>query len=190
MGVDLDDVKLSYQKYAIAEKLYATLTQGVNEEVSDDEARVICVQQIFVSSQERAVEVQNKLANGDDFASVASNYNEKDSIEITVKRGDYPSEVDRAAFNLDNGQQSGMITTAEGYYFVKCLSKYEEELTELNKIDIIAQRQKQQFDDVFHEFIVASEFDLNEQIWKDIDLDISGTIQTDSFFKVYDKYFK
>ena len=73
---------------------------------------------------------------------------------------------------------------------MKCLSKYEEELTELNKIDIIAQRQKQQFDDVFHEFIVASEFDLNEQIWKDIDLDISGTIQTDSFFKVYDKYFK
>jgi hypothetical protein len=42
---------------------------------------------------------------------------------------------------------------------------------------------------VFHAFIVASEFDLNEQIWDDIDIDTSGNIKTDSFFEVYDKYF-
>ena len=139
--------------------------------------------------QEDALAVQKKLAAGDDFASVASNYNEADTIETTMKRGEYPSDVDEEAFNLDNGQQSDMIITTEGYYFIKCLSKFEAELTELNKLDIIAQRQKQQFDDVFHAFIVASEFDLNEQIWDDIDIDTSGNIKTDSFFEVYDKYF-
>ena len=189
MGIDLEQMKEAYERYAIAEKLYATLTQGVNEEVSDDEARVIRVQQIYVSAQEDALEVQKKLADGDDFASVASNYNEEDTIETTIKRGDYPYEVDLEAFNLDNGQQSGMIATSDGYYFIKCLSKFEKELTELNKVSIIAQRQKQQFDDVFHEFIVASEFVLNEEIWKDIDPDTSGAITTDSFFEVYDKYF-
>lgn len=189
MGVDLEQMEEFYTRYAIAEKLYATLTQGVNEEVSDDEARVIRVQQIFVTVQEDALAVQKKLAAGDDFASVASNYNEADTIETTMKRGEYPSDVDEEAFNLDNGQQSDMIITTEGYYFIKCLSKFEAELTELNKLDIIAQRQKQQFDDVFHAFIVASEFDLNEQIWDDIDIDTSGNIKTDSFFEVYDKYF-
>ena len=189
MGVDLEQMEEFYTRYAIAEKLYATLTQGVNEEVSDDEARVIRVQQIFVTVQEDALAVQKKLAAGDDFASVASNYNEADTIETTMKRGEYPSDVDEEAFNLDNGQQSDMIVTTEGYYFIKCLSKFEAELTELNKLDIIAQRQKQQFDDVFHAFIVASEFDLNEQIWDDIDIDTSGNIKTDSFFEVYDKYF-
>lgn len=189
MGVDLEQMEEFYTRYAIAEKLYATLTQGVNEEVSDDEARVIRVQQIFVTVQEDALAVQKKLAAGDDFASVASNYNEADTIETTMKRGEYPSDVDEEAFNLDNGQQSDMIITTEGYYFIKCLSKFEAELTELNKLNIIAQRQKQQFDDVFHAFIVASEFDLNEQIWDDIDIDTSGNIKTDSFFEVYDKYF-
>ena len=189
MGVDLEQMEEFYTRYAIAEKLYATLTQGVNEEVSDDEARVIRVQQIFVTVQEDALAVQKKLAAGDDFASVASNYNEADTIETTMKRGEYPPDVDEEAFNLDNGQQSDMIITTEGYYFIKCLSKFEAELTELNKLNIIAQRQKQQFDDVFHAFIVASEFDLNEQIWADIDIDTSGNIKTDSFFEVYDKYF-
>ena len=189
MGVDLENVKSYYERYAIAEKLYSTLTQGVNEEVSDDEARVIRVQQIYVSTREKALEVRDKLANGDDFASVASNYNEASSIETTVKRGDYPADVDFGAFNLDNGEQTGMIAASEGYYFIKCLSKYEEDLTEQNKLSIIAQRQKQQFDDVFHEFIVSSEFDLNEEIWKNIDIDTSGDITTNSFFAVYDKYF-
>lgn len=189
MGIDLELLKDCYERYAIAEKLYATLTQGVNEEVSDDEARVIRVQQIYVSKQETALEVQKKLAEGDDFASVASNYNEADTIETTIKRGDYPYEVDLEAFNLDNGQQSGMIATSNGYYFIKCLNKFERDLTEQNKLSIIAQRQKQQFDDVFHAFIVASEFELNEEIWDDIDPDTTGVISTDSFFEVYDKYF-
>ena len=189
MGIDKNDLQEFYRRYAIAEKLYSTLTQGVNEEVSDDEARVIRVLQICVKSADDAREVQEKLENGDDFASVASNYNEATTIETTMKRGDYPSEVDLIAFNLDNNEQSDMITTSEGYYFIKCLSKYEEDLTEQNKISIIAQRQKQQFDDVFREFVEASEFQLNEEIWDDIDIDTTGAIQTDSFFAVYDKYF-
>ena len=190
MGVELADVQQFYEKYAVAEKLYAVLTQGVNEEVSDDEARVIRVQQIFVTSTEKAQEVQKKLADGDDFASVASNYNEANYIEITMKRGEYPQAVETAAYNLDNNQKSDMIVTTDGYYFIRCLSKYEQELTELNKLNIIAQRQKQQFDDVFYEFIVASEFELNGEIWEDISLDLSGSITTDRFFAVYDKYFE
>lgn len=190
MGIDKNDLKEFYVRYAIAQKLYDTLTQGVNEEVSDDEARVIRVQQIYVQNKADAEEVQQKLADGDDFASVASNYNEADTIETTMKRGDYPSEVDDAAFNLDNDEQSEMIATSEGYYFIKCLNKYEEDFTEQNKISIIAQRQAKQFDDVFREFIEASEFALNEEIWDDIDLDTSGVIQTGSFFEVYDKHFK
>ena len=190
MGIDKEALQEFYGRYAVAQKLYNTLTQGVNEEVSDDEARVIRVQQIYVKNTDDATEVQEKLADGDDFASVASNYNEANTIETTMKRGDYPSEVDLIVFNLDNEEQSDMITTSEGYYFIKCLSKYEEDLTEQNKINIIAQRQKQQFDDVFREFIEASEFELNEEIWDDIDLDTSGAITTDSFFEVYDKHFE
>lgn len=190
MGVDKVDVFASYKKYATAQKLYNSLTQGVKEEVSEDEARVIRVQQIYVTNKDEAQKVEKKLQDGDDFASVASNYNKADMIEITLKRGDFPSEVDDIVFNLDNEEQSGMMETENGYYFMRCLSKYEEALTEENKENILAQRRKEQFDDVFRTFVENSEFDMNDELWDSIEIDTSGSIVTDSFFAVYDKYFE
>lgn len=189
MGIDWNELHECYEKYAIAQKLFDTLTEGVNEEVSDDEARVMRIQQIYVMAQEDAEEVLAKLEEGDDFASVASNYNEAGTIETTMKRGEYPAEVEALAFHLDNNEQTGMITTSDGYYFIKCISKLEAELTEQNKVNIIAQRRKEQFEDVFQEFVNAAEFALNEEIWDSIEIDTSGAITTDSFFAVYDRNF-
>lgn len=190
IGLDKGELKEFYEKYAIAQKFYNTLTQGVNEEVSDDEARVVLIQQIFVKSEANAKIVQQKLNEGSDFGSLASNYNEADSIEIHLARDTYPDEVDNIIFNMDNNEISGMIETEEGYYFIKCLDKYVEDMTEANKQNIIVQRRKEQFDDVFQEFIENSDFDLNEKVWNSIVVDSSGTITTDSYFEVYDKYFQ
>lgn len=187
MGIDKNMLAGFYEKYAIAQKLFDTLTQGVNEEVSDDEARVIRIQQIYVKDQKTAEQVKTKLAGKDDFATMASNYNEADTIEITLKRGVYPAEVDAVAFQLDNGEQSDMIATSDGYYFIKCISKYEKELTEQNKIDIIAQRRKEQFEDLFQGFVKESVFEMNEEMWESIEIDTSGAITTNSFFDVYNK---
>ena len=70
------DISEYYQHYALAQKLYNSLTNSVNEEVSDDEARVIEIMQIFVADSTKASDVAAKLERGDDFASVANNYNE------------------------------------------------------------------------------------------------------------------
>lgn len=190
MGMDKGELKEFYKKYAIAQKLYNTLTQGVNEEVSEDEARVVLIQQIFVKDEATAKAVVQKLNDGADFGSLASNYNEAESIEIHLPRGTYPDAVDNIVFNLDNDEISGMIETEDGYYFIKCLDKYVEDLTEANKQNIIVQRRKEQFDDVFQEFIENSDFDLNERVWESIVVDTSGVITTDSYFEVYDKYFQ
>lgn len=49
MGVSESDIKEYYEHYALAQKVYHSLTKAVNEEVSDDEARVMEIMQIFVS---------------------------------------------------------------------------------------------------------------------------------------------
>uniref|UniRef100_UPI004057C94F peptidylprolyl isomerase n=1 Tax=Agathobacter sp. TaxID=2021311 RepID=UPI004057C94F len=190
MDIDRKKVQECYEKYAIAQKLYDTLTQGINEEVSEDEARVMRIQQIFVTSTENANAVQQKLQEGNDFATVAAAYNEAPEIEITMARNAYPKAIEDIAFQLDNGQLSEMITTEEGYYFLKCISKYEQELTEENKAAILVQRRKEQFDDVLTTFVENSSYELNEDLWEEVKPDISGTIQTDSFFEVYEKHFK
>lgn len=189
MDVHETDIQEAYENYALAEKLYQTLTQGVDEEVSDDEARVIRVQQIYVTDAETADTVQKKLKDGEDFASVANAYNQRGKIETTVARGDYTQDVENIAFNLDNDECSDMIKADDGYYFVKCLNKFEEQLTEDNKANIRVKREKEQFEDTYQEFVDSSTFELNDSLWKDVSLDDTSAITTDSFFDVYDKYF-
>ena len=73
IGLYEREIRTAYEEYALAEKLYHALTQGTDEDVSDDEARVVRVQQIYVKEKEALRAVQENLAAGDDFASVASN---------------------------------------------------------------------------------------------------------------------
>ena len=56
LGVTESDILEYYSHYALARKLYQSLTSSVNEEVSDDEARVIEMMQIFVRDGTKAAE--------------------------------------------------------------------------------------------------------------------------------------
>ena len=188
MDVAETDIVEYYTHYALAQKLYHSLTNGVNEEVSDDEARVMEIMQIYVTDEDRAHEVEHKLAQGDDFASVANNYNELSAIQVTVSRDDLPDEVEEVAFQLDDNAVSGMIAAGNGYYFIKCLNKYNEELTEANKSNIVEKREKEAFDDVYNEFVASLSSRLNTDLWDGIELTTDGSIQTNSFFAVFEKY--
>lgn len=188
MGVSELDLNEYYAHYALAQKLYNSLTNGVNEEVSDDEARVMEIMQIFVTDKAKAWEVRKKLTDGDDFATVANNYNELSVIQVTVSRDDLPTEVEEVAFQLDNDEISGMISVDSGYYFIKCLNKYNVELTEANKSNIVEKREKEAFDDVYNEFVSSLSSSLNEELWDSLELDTGETIGTDSFFTVFEKY--
>ncbi|MBR3811523.1 MAG: peptidyl-prolyl cis-trans isomerase [Agathobacter sp.] len=189
MDINKNKIEDIYEKYALAQKLYNTLTQGVDEEVSDDEARVIRIQKIFVSKNETALLVQQKLLNGEKFENLVSTYNEGEKTTINLSRKEAPKAVEDVAFCLDNNEVSDMITTEEGYYFIKCLNKFDEELTEENKKNIIVKRRKEQFDDKYLTLIETSEFELNERVWESIKIDASGEIKTKSFFEIYEKHF-
>lgn len=188
MGVSESDINTYYQHYALAQKLYNSLTGSVNEEVSDDEARVMEAMQIYITDQTKAQEAADRLAAGEDFASVASNYNEASVIELNIARDDLPEEVEDIAFNLENDEISQMIKTEKGYYFIKCLNKYNEELTDANKINIVEKREKEAFDDVYEEFVAKQKSYLNEEVWNDLELDTESDFETDSFFEVFDTY--
>ncbi len=188
LGVSEAEIGEFYGHYALARKLYNSLTDGVNEEVSDDEARVMEIMQIYVTDRDKAGEVQSKLANGDDFAAVANNYNELSAIQVTVARDDLPEEVEEIAFQMDDDEISGMIAVENGYYFIKCLNKYNEELTEANKSNIVEKREKEAFDDVYNAFVETLDARLNEEAWAELVPQLDGSVQTDSFFAVFEKY--
>ncbi len=190
MGLSQADVKQIYEKYALANKVYNSMTAGVDSEVSDDEARVMNIQQIIVSDEEKANQIEAALQSGDEFASLASTYNEAGSVEANIARDTYPEEVENTAFELENDEVSGKIAASDGkFYFIKCINKFDEELTEKNKEHILEKREKEKFFDAYNDFVDNAEFELNSQLWDSISLVDEKDITTDSFFKVYDKYF-
>lgn len=188
MGVSESDIQDYYEHYALAQKLYTSLTGAVNEEVSDDEARVMELMQIYVSDSKKADEVAARLAAGEDFASVANNYNEAGSIQITASRDDLPAEVSATAFQMDNDQMSGKIEAENGFYFIKCLNKYNQELTEANKTNIVEKREKEAVDDVYNEYTESLTSSINEKVWNALEPETGSGMQTNSFFETFYHY--
>lgn len=190
LGVSETEIAEYYRNYALAQKVYEHLTGEINGEVSDDEARVMEVMQIFVSNAADAATVSSKLSAGEDFVSVANQYNELSSIQVNLCRDDLPQEAEAIVFQLDDNEISDKMTLENGYYFVKCLDKYNEELTEANKVTIVEKREKEAFDDVYNAFIAGLTSYINEDVWEEIKVDTTSGVQTDSFFEVYEMYCK
>ncbi|MCR5676607.1 MAG: peptidyl-prolyl cis-trans isomerase [Agathobacter sp.] len=184
-GISLKHLTEAYKHYILAQKVYKMMTEGVNEEVSDDEARVMEVQMIFIKDKSQAEIVKEKLSGSSDFAAIGTSYNENDSLETFIARGDYPKEVEDVVFNLDNDAESDMIETEEGYYFVKVINKFDEQKTRENIEKIRLQKQKAQFDDSYDAYIDSAVFHLNQDALDEITLDTDYELTTDSFFSIY-----
>lgn len=190
LGVSEVELAEYYRHYVLAQKVYYYLTSEINGEVSDDEARVMEVMQIYVTDATDAATVRTKLLNGEDFASVANVYNELPSIQANICRDDLPEEAEAVVFQLDDNEVSEAIQVENGYYFIKCLDKYNEELTEANKITIVEKREKEAFDDVYNEFIESLTSYINEDVWAELKVDSTSGVQTEEFFEIYEIYCK
>ncbi|WP_022751096.1 peptidylprolyl isomerase [Eubacterium sp. 14-2] len=188
MHVKQGDIEALYTRYGLANKLYTHLTQGVDDEVSDDEARIMEAQQIFVTDDEKAKTVEKQLKEGSDFLSVANIYNEAPETEVTFGRTDVPPEVEEVAFSLENDQVSDRITTEKGSYFLKCINHYNQEKTDDHKSVILEKRRKEAFDDVYSEFLTTLSSEFNEKVWKEVKVEIKKEVKTDQFFDVYEKH--
>ncbi len=190
MGVNQETITELYRQYGLANKLYTHLTTGISDEVSDGDARVMEAYQIFVTEKENADKVAAGLKDGSDFLTLAGTYNEASKVEVAFGRGDMPQEVEDVAFLLETDEVSKVIETADGYYFIKCINNYNQELTDANKQVILERRRKEAFDDVYESYIATLSSDLNEELWDSVEIQPNEEIQTKSFFEIYEEYCK
>lgn len=186
-GASRKDVEKMYSRYALARKVYSQLMGSVDDEVSEDEARVMDANIIFVSEESRAREAEEKLNAGSAFETVAESYNELDRTSISFGRGEYPEEVEAAAFALDNEEVSAKISTEDGYYFIQCVNKYNQALSEENKSRIIETRKQQALEDIIASLEESEYSELNTGLWKKITLNEGKELKTDTFFSVIEE---
>lgn len=209
LGVDEDIIFQLYHEFAVADKLYHAITDEVNPEISDDEARTITVKSILVKTYStdaagnrieytesqkqtayaRMLEVVQKLNEGTDFDVLAADYNEDVQEEYSFGRGVMPEAFETAAFNLETDQVSDIIETEYGYHLLKCVSTFNKEETDANKIEIVKQRRQEAFNQVYDTFVTTLTSNLNAPLWESVTYQKNENITTTSFFDIYDKYF-
>lgn len=206
-GPDEETVLRLYEEYALANKVYEYIIRDVNPEISDDEARTITVQQIFLRTAaqdgaetaysaakeavyEKACEIREQAVSGEqDFAELASRYSDDSGISFSFGKGELETVLEEAAFSLETGEISPVLETADGFYIYQCISTFDREQTELSKQEIVEQRKKEVFGEEYDAFAKTLVRQLNTKLWEEITL-LQGEVATDvDFFEVYSRYF-
>lgn len=209
LDVDKDTITELYREFAVADKLYSVITQDINPEISDDEARTITVHTILVktyridsagnkvdfsddekkSALAMISSIKARIDEGESFEVLAADYNEDTNSEYSFGRGVMPKSFEDAAFNLGIGDVSDIVETEYGYHLIQCVSTFNPEETELTKVKIVKERRQEAFEEVYQQYVPTFISNLNKTLWDSISFDKNSGVTTDGFFEVYDKYF-
>ncbi|SFQ06899.1 foldase protein PrsA [Lachnospiraceae bacterium XBB1006] len=188
LDVSQEDVEEIYADMALATKLYTGLTGGVDDEVSDDDARVMVVKQIVVNDEATAKVVEKKLRKGSGFDNLASYYNTETAQDVTLYRQKMSNTMYLALMGLGDGEVSECISENGKYYFVKVVEKINRELTNKNKELILKQRAKAAFDNVYQNFCKEKNSEVNDEVWDAVTFKEDKDCTTAEFFAVFENY--
>lgn len=209
LGVDSRLICEMYREYTLANRVYEDLISDINPEISDDEARTITVKYIFIKTcsadengnrvpysqqakteaYERIKEASGRAEKGEDFAALIAEYNEDEASVCSFGKGMQESAFEEAAFNLGTDEISGIVETVNGYYIIKCISTFDKDQTDRNKLLIMEKRKKEVFDREYTHYVDNLTKNINEPLWQSVGFIDDGEVSTDSFFEVYYRYF-
>ncbi|WP_049945670.1 MULTISPECIES: peptidylprolyl isomerase [unclassified Butyrivibrio] len=208
-GITEETLTAMYTEYATADKLYDYIIKDINPEISDDEARTITVEQIVLNTwkldskgektvfndderksvKNKAAQILRQVRDGTEFSTLMEQYNEAEEGTVSIGKGDVEKEIENAAFNLDNGEVSSIIETEDSYVILKCISTFNREETEANKVRIVEEKKREVFGQKYDAFASTLSRVLNEDLYKKIHVTDEENVNTRTFFEVYKNHF-
>lgn len=188
-------VRQVFEEYTLANKMYTKITESMDLEISDDEARTVTVQMICLFTEDKEKEevrsqaesLYQKIQSGEDFRRLGENYSDLEEITFSFGRGTQEKSVEEAAFGLNAGEVSQVIEGEEGFYLIKCIQTFDLEATEENKKLLAKQKQREAFSNAYDEIVRKTPFQFQEEKWDQIHLKDQDFSEAD-FFAIYKMY--
>lgn len=196
-----------YTEYAISTKVYESIIKDINPEISDDEARTITIKHIFIKTfnydddgnkvpydsdhkdeaRRLAFEIRQRIEQGEDFDTLAREYSNDEEITLSFGKGEKETAFEVAAFELGKDELSEVVDTDHGFEIIKCVSTFNREVTDENKIKIVEKRKQEAFTAEYEEFAKGLTKNINEELWDEITFVHSPDITTRDFFELFDE---
>lgn len=210
LDIDKDLITKLYKECALADKVCEYILQDINPEVSDDEARIVTVEHIYMKTYtlngsgekvpytdtmkqkvyDEMSDVLELAQSGEQsFKSLMEEYSEAEINTISFGKGEVDKAFEETAFNMETNELSGIVEGEDGYYIIKCINTFDKEETDANKLKIMEERREEAFYEEYENFVSTLARDLNEKLWKDIEFIHDDQVTTSNFFTIYDKYF-
>jgi foldase protein PrsA len=198
-----------YSEYALADKVYQQIIASVNPEISDDEARMVTVQQIYIRTRsqgadgelveysvaskaealDRASEIHEMATDGEhDFQELALSYSDSETMTTSFGKGEREKPIEDAAFILATDEVSPVIEALDGFYILKCINTLNREETDANKRKIVAQRKEAAFGQEYDTFVSGLVRLLNDKLWGQVTFIHDNQVTTTDFWEIYEKY--
>lgn len=195
------DIEKYLELVTIQSKMQPKMREGVDEEVSDEEAAQKAMMYVYFSftstdesgnSTELTEEEQESLrtnaqsladrvAAGEDISTVAEELGQT-AYDLTFdSESTSPSEELIAAVDAfeTEGEVTDPIETDGGIYVGQLTSLLDREATDQEKTNIVDERRQEQYDSLLEEWRDATEITVNEKVWKKVDFeDVGVTIIT------------
>ena len=190
------DVEEFLRLATIQTKMDSKMKEGVDEEVSDEEAAQKAMKYVFFSytstddsgnSTELTDEEKEDLktdaqslvdrANaGEDISTVAEElgqtaYDLTFDSESTSPNEDLIAAVD--AFETE-GQVTDVIEADTGLYVGQLTSLLDREATDQKKASIVEERRQEQYDSLLEEWRDAADIEVDEKVWDRVDFEDTG----------------
>ena len=205
-GIGESELERMYEEYAVAQRLYEKLTEDVDTEVSDDEARIITLHRIVLYARREAEDgsitesteeerhalaerLRARIEGGEDFDTLAYDHSQAEEISMSLAKGEADPAIEECCFALAEGELSPVIDTDEGSFLFLCISTCDREQTEERKLILGKERQREAFEERYQEYIRDREYYLNSELLEQTG-DAGALIPAAAnFFTLYELYF-
>ena len=190
------DVEKLLELLTIQNKMEKPMKEGVDEEVSDEEAAQKSMQYVYfpftttddsgnsteMTDEEKedlrsaAQDFDDQVKDGEDFESAA------ESADVEVRTTTFDSEstspdadLIAAADTLEaEGDVTDVIETDSGLYVARLTSLLDRDATDQEKQNIVEQRRQDQYDSLLEDWRDAADLTVNEKVWAKVDFEDQG----------------
>ena len=190
------DIEKFLELATIQTKMDSKMREGVDEEVSDEEAAQKAMKYVFFSytstdesgnsteltDEEKeslktnAQSLVDRVKAGEDISAVAEELGQTASdltfdSESTSPNEDLIAAVD--AFETE-GETTDVIEADNGLYVGQLTSLLDREATDQEKASIVEQRRQDQYDSLLEEWRNGTDISVKEKVWNKVDFEDTG----------------